>query len=176
MKPFLFALSLVALTDCDPAAETRKTAVETPSQAAPAGPAEASLRAIANGETFTPEPADDQNLQWAASVVRVDTLQRPGNTVKLFGLAGGDPAMNGLYTYIAFYQSPADGWRVFRLGDFLDYRILGEGENRVDLEMNYNLMDPNSDNITTDVRRVIVTWTPGPDGAAPETITVTGAE
>ncbi len=176
MKPFLFALTLLGISACDPAAETRKTAVETSEQATPPARAEAALTPIANGETLTPEAVDDQNLQSAASVVRVDNLQRPDSTVKLFGLAGGDPAMNGLYTYIAFYQSPADGWQVFRLGDFLDYRILGEGENRVDLEIEYSVMDPHSDQISVATRRIMVTWTPGADGAAPQAITMTAGQ
>ncbi|WP_296817987.1 hypothetical protein, partial [Brevundimonas sp.] len=102
--------------------------------------------------------------------------ERQEPTVKLFGTAGGDPAMNGLYTYIAFFENPGSGWRVFRLGDFLEYRILGERENRVDLEMDYSIMDPHSGEIRSDTRRVIVTWTPGADGEGPAAITVTGAE
>ena len=49
---------------------------------------------------------------------------QPGNSVKMFAMAGGDPAMNGLQTYLAFYADPDEGWVIFRIGDFLDYRIL----------------------------------------------------
>lgn len=80
-------------------------------------------------------PDADESLQWAASVVRLDPLRRQSGTAKLFGTAGGDPAMNGLYTHLAFFQSVDEGWRVFRLGDFLSYRIVEESPGRLLLEV-----------------------------------------
>jgi len=119
----------------------------------------------------------DSNLAWAASVVRVDPLANEANGgVKLFGVAGGDPAMNGLYTYIAFFENPGSGWQVFQLGDFLDYRVLAEAPGRVDLEITESTMDDASGGIGSRTRYVIVSWTRGADGAAPETISVTPAE
>ena len=37
---------------------------------------------------------------------------------KLFATAGGDPAVNGLYTYMAFFAGPADGWTRLSAGRF----------------------------------------------------------
>ena len=176
MKPFLFALSVISLTACDPATETRKATADAPQQAAQPQTQPARLTPAGAGRTVAPETAEDQNLQWAASVVRVDYLDDQEPTAKLFGLAGGDPAMNGLYTYLAFFESPASGWRVFRLGDFLDYRVLAEGQNRVDLELDYSVMNPDTDDITSATRRIIVTWTPGADGEGPAAITVADAQ
>ena len=116
------------------------------------------------------------NTQWAASVVRLDPLKGQGGaTVKLFGTAGGDPAMNGLYTHIAFFKSSAEGWAVFRIGDVLDYEILSEAPGRVDLKLEESMMDAATGQIGSRERRVIVAWTPGASEEPPAAITVTPA-
>ncbi|MEA3046327.1 MAG: hypothetical protein QOJ53_659 [Sphingomonadales bacterium] len=125
-------------------------------------------------QSIRPDP--DENLQWAAAVVRIDALRNQGDaTVKLFGTAGGDPAMNGLYTYLAFFESPGDGWRVFRLGDFLTYRILSEARGRVVLEIRDSVMNERTGDIGTRLRRLLVSWTAGAGGAPPATVRVTSA-
>jgi hypothetical protein len=107
-------------------------------------------------ETVRPDP--EESLQWAAAVIRVDPLRRQGLTAKLFGTAGGDPAMNGLYTHLAFFESPDEGWRVFRLGDFLSYRILAEAPGRLTLEVRESVMAPGSAAIGARTRRLLVSW------------------
>ena len=117
--------------------------------------------------------ADAQaELQWAASVVKMQTVS--GGAAKLFGVAGGDPAMNGLQTYIAFFQGPAEGWRVYPVGDVLDFTVLKELPGRVDLQLSESVMDPSTQAITSRDRRVIVAWT-GQAGAAPSAVTITPA-
>lgn len=114
---------------------------------------------VAAGQAVVLQPETDDALQTAAAVVALDYLPDQGDlTAKLFGTAGGDPAMNGLYTYIAFFESPAEGWRVFQLGDFLDYRILGETPWRVDLEIDESSMNIETGEIGQRTRRIIVTW------------------
>ena len=103
-------------------------------------------------------------------------MRQGDRTVKMFGTAGGDPAMNGLYTHVAFFDSPAEGWRVFRIGDFLDYRVLSEAPGRVDLEINESVMDEATGNIGSRTRRVIVGWAVATDGSVPATVTVTPAQ
>ena len=175
MKPALFVSALLLLTGCDAGAEDRRVRMDEAENRAdevsrtpvltPSGPAQA-LQAD-----------EDEFLQWSAAVVRVDYLdhQGDGTTVKLFGTAGGDPAMNGLYTHIAFFGSVADGWRTFRIGDFLDYRVLAAARGRVDLEVTESYLDPATDEIGSRVRRLIVTWTPPAEGA-PETVSVADAQ
>ena len=122
------------------------------------------------------QPDTDPNQQWAASVVRLDALENQGDrTVKLFGTAGGDPAMNGLYTHLAFFESPAEGWRVFRIGDFLDYRLLSEAPGRIDLEIDESVLDAATGQIGSRKRRIIVGWALPTDGSVPATVTVTPA-
>ncbi len=115
----------------------------------------------------------DDELQQAAAVVRVDDI---GDGAKLFGVAGGDPAMNGLRTFAAFFISPADGWRVFEIGDILDYRVLSSVPGRVDLDMTESTYDEASGRIGSRHRRVIVAWTPGPVSPVPASCTITPAQ
>jgi len=140
--------------------------------ASTAAPQAIALRPAAEPALIAPL-SPEENMEWAASVVRVDFLrnQPPGGGVKLFGLAAGDPAMNGLYTQIAFFQGAAEGWRVFRIGDVLDYRVLADSPGRVDLELTLS-GDGGESIMGSHTRHVIVTWTLGDGGAAPESISV----
>ena len=174
MKPLLFFTALVGLAACDAGVETRKDAVPPAEHATPAA-AVAPLAAA--GPAATLQPETDAALQQAAAVVRLDQLSGQGPlAAKLFGTAGGDPAMNGLYTYIAFFQGPAEGWRVFRLGDVLDYRILSQRAGRLDLELEESVMGEATGRIGSRTRKVIVGWAIAPDGAAPAEVTVTPAQ
>lgn len=174
MKPLLFLTALVGLAACDADVETRKAAVPPGEQPAPTA-AVAPLAASGPAATLTPET--DAALQDAAAVVRLDQLAGQGPlAAKLFGTAGGDPAMNGLYTYVAFFQDPAEGWRVFRIGDVLDYRILSQRPGRVDLELEESTMDEATGRIGSRTRRVIVGWPIAADGSAPAEVTVTPAQ
>jgi hypothetical protein len=175
MKPVTFLVALLALAACDSQVESRKTEVPAAEQAAAAVTPAAPLTASGPAATLQPETA--ANLQDAASVVSLDALKAQGQmTVKLFGTAGGDPAMNGLYTHVAFFQGPAEGWRVFRIGDFLEYRVLSEAPGRVDLEIKESVMDQATTTIGSQTRRVIVGWAVATDGSAPATVTVTPAQ
>ncbi|MDP3369659.1 MAG: hypothetical protein Q8R45_05030 [Brevundimonas sp.] len=174
MKPVTFLVVLLGLTACDAQVESRKEAVPAAEQTAPAL---AAAPLTAAGPAAIVQPDADEGQQWAASVVELTPLARQGDrTVKLFGAAGGDPAMNGLHTHIAFFDSPAEGWRVFRIGDVLDYRLLSESPGRVDLELDESTMNPASGEIGSRTRRVIVGWSLAADGSAPATVTVTPAQ
>lgn len=158
---------LAALAACTP-----------PTEQPSATPAAQSAPLTASGDAAGLQPEQvDSNLAWAASVVQLDILTNEANGgVKLFGLAGGDPAMNGLITHIAFYESPGDGWQVFELGNFLSYRVLSEAPGRVDLEIIESTYDEATGNIGSRTHYMIVSWTPGADGAPPATISVTPAQ
>jgi hypothetical protein len=141
--------------------------------AVPAGAA-AQPAAAAGPETLRPD--EQENLQDSAAVIVINELQRQGDLGgKLFGTAGGDPAMNGLYTYLAFHVSPAEGWRVFRIGDFLSYSIVSEAPGRVLLEVQESIMNEASGEIGGRTRRLELRWTGGPDNAPPATVTVAPA-
>lgn len=168
MRPLVFVCSLLALSACDTQVESRREAVDVRES----GSAPERVAALApSGAAQTLAPETDAMLQTAASVVELTSLD--GQNAKLFGTAGGDPAMNGLYVHIAFFIDPAEGWRVFRIGDFLDYRVLRAAPGVVDLELTESVMDSATQQIGSQKRRIIVGWTPGADGAAPTAVTVT---
>ncbi len=178
--PILFATAVLALAACDSGTETRKDAVPPAGAPAPGHPASPATPTtaplVADGPAATVQPSTDITIQYAASVVKLDPLtKQDGPTVKLFGTAGGDPAMNGLYTDIAFFRSSAEGWAVFRIGDFLDYAVLSEAPGRVDLKVTESVMDEARGEIGSRERRLIVAWTPGAGEAPPASVTVTPA-
>lgn len=177
--PILFIAAIAALTACDSGVETRKAAAPAAETPAPAAGLTAGRRLptpeqlVVAGLATTVQPSTDDAAQYAASVVKLDQLTKQGGpTVKLFGTAGGDPAMNGLYTDIAFFKSSAEGWTVFRVGDFLDYTVLSESPGRVDLKVEESVMDDATGQIGRRERRLIVQWTPGANEEPPAAITV----
>lgn len=178
MRSSLLSIAVVAalsLSACDAMPSTK--AAGTTTAEGPAAPVQAApLTASGAPIPLTVEDLSqaDDGLQWAAGVVRIDQI--PGESAKLFGTAGGDPAMNGLYTYIAFYLSPADGWAVYKIGDFLDYTVLSSANGRVDLDVHESTYDEAKGEIGSRHRKIIVQWTQGAEDAAPTAVTVTPGE
>lgn len=70
--------------------------------------------------------------QLAAYVTDIAHLKSGG---KIYSTAGGDPAVNGLYTYIASPREPAEGIRVFQIGDFNSWKLTEDRGNDVVLEV-----------------------------------------
>jgi hypothetical protein len=138
--------------------------------------APAAAQAVAERGPVTMRPDDSEMLQDAATVVVVSQLEHQGDlSAKLFGAASGDPAMNGLNTYLAFFEPPpVNGWRIFEVGDFLSYDIVSETPGRLLLEIHESVMNDNGE-IGERTRRLAVSWTPGRDGAPPATVTVATA-
>ena len=123
------------------------------------------------GPAITPD--SDDGAQTAASVVEVTPLAAVvGVDGKIYGQAGGDPAMNGLYVHLAVYRSPAEGWWVFPLGDVLAYRVVGQCEGRVDLELKESVMDEATSEIGDQTRRIAVLITPGADEETTPTVRI----
>jgi hypothetical protein len=138
--------------------------------AAAAGPALAQAGGAASSRPATVRPDAEESLQWAASVVQLDPLRRQPLTAKVFGTAGGDPAMNGLHTYLAFAGSMDEGWRIFRLGDFVSYRILAEAPGRLTFEVRESLLDKRTGDVSERTRRLLVSWRGG--SAPPASVTL----
>lgn len=164
----VLAIVLLGAASCDTPPGTGVTVAQTEALT-PAVPLTPSGPPVA----LTPNAGSDDRANSAASVVKVEWVAEDG--AKLFGTAEGDPAMNGLRTWIAFPSSPAGGWTLYSLGDILDYTVLSSATGRVDLELKESTMDQATGEIGSRTRKVIVTWTPGveepPSGvqAAPAT-------
>ena len=172
--PLLLLAIAGTVTACDSGVETRKDAVPDGGSAAISAAAATPATAAGPGQAVAAQ-ADDY-LQSAASVVAVTPLSDPGADAKLFGLAGGDPALNGDHAYLAFFVDPSEGWRVFPLGDFEGWSLGEQGPGRFVLETTQGRMGDDGQMVTGEVKRFIVTWqSGGADAPAPSAITVTPA-
>lgn len=135
----------------------------------------AAAQPVGSGGPVTLSPDDDPNLQYSAAVASVHALTRQGDaSVAIFSTVGGDPAMNGEYIFLSFDISPAEGARIFKIGDVTEYRILSETPGRVLLQVTENVMNTGGE-IGVARRRVLVTWRPGVDGAPPASVRVATA-
>ncbi|MBA3999072.1 hypothetical protein [Brevundimonas sp.] len=131
----------------------------------------ADTRAQPAGEPEIIELAAGAALQSAASVMQLHPMEN--QNAKLFAVSGGDPAMNGLVTYLGLFAGPAEGWRVYRIGDFEEWTVSEEGRRRVVLDARESRMSEDGDIVTED-RRLIVEFRMGEDGVS-DRVTVTPA-
>jgi hypothetical protein len=171
------ALSVLALAACGkpaaPANESDTVPLPAPgaTQTAGAAPAAApTAPAKPAGPAESLPLLDEEGTEWAASVTEVVWL--PNIDCKLFSTAGGDPAINGLYTHIAFPpENNGEGWKVFRIGDFESWKVTEQGPGKVVLAVRVSRIDPSSGNPVTEDKKLIVNFTSGEN----PTVTVTPA-
>jgi hypothetical protein len=136
--------------------------------------APAAAQPIGRGAPVTTAPDDDPNLQYAASVGQVNALTHQGDLSPTLFSTVGDTAMNGVYLFLSFEMSSAEGSRVFRVGDVSDYRIISETRGRLLLAVTEE--DPGRASVPVRrSRRVLISWTPGPGGTPPATVRVATA-
>lgn len=132
-------------------------------------PPEVKTRATPSGPPVTVEAEEEEGAQWAASVMQIHPME--SQNAKIFATAGGDPAINGLYTYLGLFGGAAEGWRVFRIGDFESWRVIDEADGRVVLEVAESSINSDTGLAMTRRKRVIVRF----NADEPENITVTPA-
>jgi hypothetical protein len=147
--------------------EQQPTKVAAPKPAAP----KASAGLTATGPASMLEIVGADSKLPDMDIVRNDAIanQQGPIKVRLIGGAGGDPAMNGLMTYIGFstdYESMN-----FLIGDILDYKILRTAPGRIDLEISESSMDGNG-TIGSKTRRAIIEWVINPDAETPVNVTL----
>lgn len=111
--PLLLVIALTVLAGCDVG--------PGPREGAPALPPRAAQPPTRPAVPVAPLPA--ATLQDAAAVSRLAAI--PAQNARIFSVSGGDPAANGLVTYLALFAGPAEGWRVYPVGDFEDWRLAG---------------------------------------------------
>ena len=172
--PLLLLAIAGLVTACDSGVETRKDAV--PDGGSAAIRAAPTIPATAAGPAQAVAAQADDYLQSAASVLAVVPLSDRAADAKLFGLAGGDPALNGDHAYLAFFVDPSEGWRVFPLGDFERWSVGEQGPGRFVLETTQGRMGDDGQMVTGEVKRFIVTYDARVAGSPPPSaITVTPA-
>ena len=129
---------------------------------------------IGRGAPVTAQPDEDPNLQYAASVGQVNALTHQGDLSPTLFSTVGDTAMNGVYLFLSFEMSSAEGSRIFRVGDVSDYRIISETRGRLLLAVTEEEPGRASAPVRRN-RRVLISWTPGPGGTPPRTVRVATA-
>lgn len=152
MKYAAFATAL-ALAACQPAAQ--EVAAPTPAAApAAAVPAPAPLALKPSGPPRTiPAESEQSDAAWVTDVRMIEGA----DGAKVFSTAGGDPAINGLYTYLALYTAP-EGWtRVFQIGDFNSWEVVEESAERFTLKVSRSWVEEGSGDIKTVEEHLIVT-------------------
>ncbi len=147
----LIALAALALAACDPAVPVETA--HAPEAAAPeaAAPAAAPTPAQPSGPPATIDALSEaDDAAWVTDVVVLDQ-----GDAKIYSTAGGDPAINGLYTYLAVIDNVADGWRVFQIGDFNSWKVIEQSSGRVVLSVSRSFLD-NAGEIKTVEEKLIV--------------------
>lgn len=164
-----FAAAALALAACSPQAETpagpAAAAAETPAAKTPVTPAQP----FGPARAVTAE-AESEALFGAASVTDIHFVKNAD--VKLFSTAGGDPAINGLYTYLAIWTEEERDWsRIFMLGDFNSWEVVEESPTRVVLKISRSRIEEGTGDVKTAEEKLIVDI----PGAEATTVTVTPA-
>jgi hypothetical protein len=141
----------LALAACQPAAETPAAPAEPAAPAAPAAPTVEPAKP--SGPAKAVEAEDDHFPE--AYVTDVHHIKDAD--FKVFSTAGGDPAVNGLYTYLARYNDDERGWtQVYMLGDFNSWEIVEESPTRIVLKVSRSWVDQESGDIKTADEKLIV--------------------
>lgn len=147
----LIALAALALAACQPVA---------PEAAAPAAPAAESPAApvpLTRKPSGPPRMVQAEAAPMDAAYVTDVRMVEGADGAKIFSTAGGDPAINGLYTYLALFSAP-EGWtRVFQIGDFNSWEVVEESAERVTLRVSRSWIEEGSGDIKTAEEYLIVT-------------------
>lgn len=148
----VFAVAALALAACSPQSET--PAEPAPAPAEPPAAAPVTTPAQPSGPSRTVAAASDEGLINAASVTDVHFVKDAD--VKLFSTAGGDPAINGLNTYLALF-TPPEGWtRIFMIGDFNSWEVVEESPTRVVLKVSRSWIEEGNGDIKTADEKLIL--------------------
>lgn len=132
---FAGALCLVCLA-CQPDAPSAVDAGATnPDAVAPPSSDPAVYTQAGPARTLAALPA----LSDAASVVKLAFFDEWNAHV--YATAGGDPAINGLYTHVVMHGSPMEDGREFFLGDFNDWSVVESTPTSATLKISRSWID-----------------------------------
>jgi hypothetical protein len=166
MRIFKLAVVVMALAACQPAVEEAASTPEPTGETYVAS--EAAPTATPAQPSGPPQPveAEDDHMPeaWVTDVHNVKDAD-----FRIFSTAGGDPAINGLYTYVAAY-TPPDGWtRVYMIGDFNSWEVVEETPTRVVLKISRSWIDDATGDVKTADEKLILDLPA--DGTTPLTVT-----
>ncbi|WP_395943938.1 hypothetical protein [Brevundimonas sp.] len=165
MAALVVAVVSVGLMACEPADPPSNKAGASP---APTPMSVARAQARPTGPGAASPAVSTEEMGTAADVSQFQAL--PALNAKVFSLSGGDPAANGLVTYFALFGGPAEGWRAYAVGDYVEWKMTEARAGRVVLAVKQEAAGPDG-NIRSQSRHVFIdfAW----DGETPpETVTV----
>ena len=164
-RAILILTVMLGLVACD----DPEAPISRPKAAPPPTPMSvARAPARPSGPGVVTPAAPSEELQEAASVSQLHAL--PSLNAKIYSLSGGDPAVNGLVTYLALFAGPAEGWRSYPLGDYAEWRVAEAKAGRIVLAVRQDTAGSDG-NIVKRSRHVHAgfAWS---DGAPPAAVTV----
>lgn len=112
----------------------------------------------------------DESVAQAADVSNVYPV-KSGDGAKIFIRVGGDPAINGLWTYYSVYDEELRGPRSWLLGDFNEVKIVRDTQTETALQISKTRVLENGDYATDTSYLIIAAPKPGDT-----TLTVTPAK
>ncbi len=150
MKHAVFATAL-ALAACQPAAEEAAAPAAPAAADAPAAPAATPAQPSGPAQTLE---AENEHMP-EAHVTDIHNIKDAD--FKIFSTAGGDPAINGLYTYLARYNDEQRGWtQVYMLGDFNSWDVIEESPTRVVLKISRSWIEEGTGDVKTGDEKLII--------------------
>jgi len=152
MKYAIFAAAL-ALAACQPATQEAAKPAEPAAPAAAPAPATEPAKPSGPPRVVAAEAMSD-DLSGAAAVTDIHFVEDAD--VKLFSTAGGDPAINGLYTYLALFTAP-EGWtRIYMIGNFNSWDVAEESPTRVVLKVSRSWIEEGTGEVKTADEKLIL--------------------
>ncbi|WP_310540388.1 hypothetical protein [Phenylobacterium sp.] len=143
-------LAALALAACQPAVQDPAAPAASPPAAETPAPAPLALKPSGPARTISAEQ-EQSDAAWVTDVRHIKDVD-----AKIFSTAGGDPAINGLYTYLALYTAP-DGWtRVFQIGDYNSWEVVEESAESLTLKVSRSWIEEGSGDVKTADEYLIV--------------------
>ncbi len=150
MRYIAVTAAALALVACQPAAEAPAKPAEPAAAEAPVTPAVEPAKPSGPAKDIQAED-DHMPEAWVTDVHHIKDAD-----FKIFSTAGGDPAINGLYTYLSAYSAP-DGWtRNYMLGDFNSWEVIEESPTRVVLKVSRSWIEEGTGDVKTAEEKLIV--------------------
>lgn len=163
MRYLAVTAAALALAACQPAAEA-------PAKPAEPAAAETPVAAVEPAKPSGPAKDIEAEDDHFPEAYVTDVHHIKDADFKIFSTAGGDPAINGLYTYLARYNEEERGWtQVYMIGDFNSWEVVEESATRAVLKISRSWVEQESGDIKT-VEEKLILDLPA-DGATPLKVT-----
>jgi hypothetical protein len=104
-----------------------------------------------SGPTALELAVSDQEGAFVSQVVQLQTID-----ARIYGVVGGDPAINGVFTYLAVFDEPIDAPQVYRIGNFNEFELVSEQPGQATLLVSRSEVDQASGDVRTYAERLVI--------------------